>query len=154
MCGKPWKDISAERTAACQQNHGGSLARAFDLICRSAVMLWHFRHNSGLGQTNYLWYGKLAHFTFLPSPCSLGCLIRCLCMDVGEIVTIPLKIIDSANCDVINFYFFASFFSFLLLLFFPSLHAYISFQWEGLKACVTSFYMWDVWAKLLCHQLY
>ncbi|KAI3355151.1 hypothetical protein L3Q82_018019, partial [Scortum barcoo] len=35
-----WKALKryfSERTAACQQNHGGSLARAFDLICRSAV---------------------------------------------------------------------------------------------------------------------
>lgn len=62
-----WKTLKryfSKRTDVCQQNHGRSHARAFDLICRSAVMLWHFRHNSGWGQTNHLWYGKLAHFTF------------------------------------------------------------------------------------------
>lgn len=62
-----WKTLKryfSKRTGVCQQNHGGSHTRAFDLICRSAVMLWHFRHNSGWGQTNHLWYGKLAHFTF------------------------------------------------------------------------------------------
>lgn len=58
MCsGSVWKALKryfSKSEAACQENHGGSLARAFDLICRSAVMLWHFRHHSSYGQTNRL----------------------------------------------------------------------------------------------------
>lgn len=56
MCSvSAWKALKRyfrKSEAACQENHGGSLAGAFDLICRSAVMLWHFRHHSSYGQTN------------------------------------------------------------------------------------------------------
>lgn len=100
-----WKALKryfSERTAACQKKHGGSLAGAFDLICRSAVMLWHFRHNSGLGQTNHLWYGKLAHFTFYLSLCCLHCLLRCMCEHMSQIF--------GHWCTVLVLYFVLCFF--------------------------------------------
>lgn len=109
-----WKALKryfSERTAACQQNHGGSLAGAFDLICRSAVMLWHFRHNSGSGQTNHLWYGKLAHFTFYLRLAVLTVSYDAPCKHAGRIITILLKDIHSANWTILFFFiFFASFF--------------------------------------------
>lgn len=125
-----WKALKrrfSERTAACQQNHGGSLTGVFDLICRSAVMLWHFRHNSGLGQTNHLWYGKLAPFTFY---------LRL------AVLTASMKLVhsfapDKNNnsksrthckldaCDMFKFYLLASLFSLCLPLF-SSRHASFS----------------------------
>lgn len=129
QCVESPEKIFLRRAAACQQNHGGSLTGAFDLICRSAVMLWHFRHNSGLGQTNHLWYGKLAHFTFY---LCLAVLTVSYGASVGQIMTIPLKDIHSANwTPVWCYYFLFLCFFILLLLFLSCLHAYIPFQCGG-----------------------
>ena len=138
-----WKALKrcfSERTAACQKNHGGSLAGAFDLICRSAVMLWHFRHNSGSGQTNHLWYGKLAHFTFYLLRPSLT---RKACRPDNNNTS-------SYWTALLLFISLPLFPSFIILLLFLS----ISFQCGGLEASITSSQIWDVWAKPLCHQLY
>lgn len=149
--------IFQQKDGRLPAKRGRSLTGAFDLICRSAVMLWHFRHNSGLGQTNHLWYGGLAHFTFylhLPVLTPFVTPMQARGPDRNNTLNAY-----SANWTLVRCYcFFFSlllFSSFLfLLLLFSSLHACISFQWGGLEASITSSQMWDVWAKPLCHQLY
>lgn len=66
-----WKALKryfSKSEAACQGNHGGSLAGAFDLICRNAVMLWHFRHHSSSGQRKPVLIWKTGSLHLLPSP--------------------------------------------------------------------------------------
>ena len=67
-----WKALRknfSKSEAACQENHGGSFARAFDLICRSVVMLWYFRHHQARGkQTVSVMENRLASPFTLTSP--------------------------------------------------------------------------------------
>lgn len=136
-----WKALKryfSKRTTACQKNHGGSLARAFDLICRSVVLLWHFRQNSGWGQTNHLWYSELAHFTFYL--CLAIFYATCASMWVWwqqylvKTYSTLCKLVTSGILIVSTFLFSPP------PLFSVCMHTSLS-------------HMWDVWAKPLCHQL-